>query len=154
MQKIISQAILIFLLLGCLLSQVVRAGNLGDKNILIFVSFSMPKESLKGWISEAEKIHAPVVIRGLVNNSFKETLARMNELVSNNKGGVQLDPVLFKKFQIKQVPAVVVRDGNEYDVIYGDSHLDYALETVIKRNDALSVSAKHALTMLRGYSHA
>lgn len=154
MQKIISQAILIGLLLGSLLSTVVMASNPGDKNVIIFVSFSMPNESLKGWITEAERIHAPLVIRGLVNNSFKETLACMKELVGDNKGGMQLDPVLFKKFQIKQVPAVVVRKENEYDVIYGDAHLGYALETVIKRNDNLSVNAQQALNMLRGQINA
>src|ERR1700721_885673 len=75
-----------------------------DGDILIFVSFSMPKESLKGWMDEAEKIHAPLVIRGLVNNSFKETVKKMTELANDNHGGVQLDPTLFKAFNIKQVP--------------------------------------------------
>lgn len=120
-----------------------------DSNVIIFVSFSMPKESIKGWMNEAKKINAPVVIRGLVNNSFKETIRKLNDLMSDNQGGVQLDPVLFNQFNIKQVPAVVVRDGKLHDVVYGDVHLDYALQTIIKRDDGLSSLAEKSLATLR-----
>ena len=128
-------------------------------NVLIFVSFSMPKESLKGWMREAEKIHAPVVIRGLVNNSFKATIQKMTELAQDNHGGVQLDPTLFQRFQINQVPAVVVMSSSgclpnqtcreEYDVIYGDVHLSYALKRIADQNDNVSKVANTALATLR-----
>jgi conjugal transfer pilus assembly protein TrbC len=135
-----------------------------ESNILVFVSFSMPQTSIKGWMNEAEKIHAPVVIRGLVNNSFKATIQKMTELASDNHGGVQLDPTLFKTFNIKQVPAVVVTNNvhclpnqtctNTYDVVYGDVHLDYALEKIARQNDELSSIAKTALATLRENYHA
>ena len=135
-----------------------------ESNVLIFVSFSMPQKSLKGWMREAEKIHAPVVIRGLVNNSFKATIQKMTELASDNHGGIQIDPTLFKTFNIKQVPAVVVTNSgnclpnqscpNKYDVVYGDVHLDYALEKVSRQNDDLSSIAQTALETLRENDHA
>jgi conjugal transfer pilus assembly protein TrbC len=130
-----------------------------EAQVIIFVSFSMPKDSLKGWMQEAEKIHAPVVIRGLVNNSFKETLKKMTGLAHDNHGGVQLDPALFQKFQINRVPAVVVTTSSnclpnqscreEYDVIYGDVHLDYALKKIAAQKDAVSSIAEHSLVLLR-----
>ncbi len=133
-------------------------------NVLVFVSFSMPKESVKGWMREAEKIHAPVVIRGLVNNSFKATMQKMTELARDNHGGVQLDPTLFKLFNIKQVPAVVVTNYtpclanrtcvNTYDVVYGDVHLDYALKKIADQNDEVSSIAQTALATLRENHHA
>ena len=139
------------------------AGENRNSNVLIFVSFSMPKESIKGWMQEAEKIHAPVVIRGLVNNSFKATIQKMKELVNDNQGGVQIDPNLFRKFKIKQVPAVVVRSiqnclptqtcFEDYDVIYGNVHLDYALEKIANQNDVVSPIAKEALIILRESHH-
>jgi len=135
-----------------------------EGNILIFASFSMPKESLKGWMNEAERIHASLVIRGLVNNSFKETTKRMMDLAQDNHGGVELNPMLFSAFNIKQVPAVVVTNDfqcvktktcqGKYHVIYGDVHLGYALEKIANQNDELSVIAQSALQKLREYHHA
>jgi conjugal transfer pilus assembly protein TrbC len=109
-----------------------------SESIFIFVSFSMPEISLKQWLAQAHRTGASVIIRGLINNSFKETLSAMNRLVSDNTGGLLLDPTLFQKFDIKQVPAVVVSQSNtctdeknclpRFDVIYGDVTLDYALQ--------------------------
>lgn len=121
--------------------------------ILIFVSFSMPKASLKGWMTQAQRINAPIYIRGLINNSFKDTFKAVGELVEDQKGGVLIDPPLFKKYSITQVPAVVVReqDSNLFDVVYGDVTLDYALEKIVKmssRTDSAQVVS--AISMLRG----
>lgn len=137
----------------------VFANEISTSPIIIFVSFSMPKESLKSWMQEAEKIHAPIVIRGLVDNSFKATIKKMAELAIDNQGGFQIDPTLFKKFQINQVPAVVVTNKSnclptqtcreDYDVIYGNVHLDYALEKIADQNDSVSLLAQSALSKLR-----
>lgn len=128
-------------------------------NILIFSSFSMPKNSIKGWMKEGEKIHAPIVIRGLVNNSFKETIQKIGELTQDNQGGVQLDPTLFQRYKIDKVPAVVVTNGanclpnqsckEEYDVVYGDVTLAYALKKIADQNDQVSPIAETALIELR-----
>lgn len=126
------------------------AGERSQSSVIIFVSFSMPNESIKGWMKEAEKIHAPVIIRGLVNNSFKETIKKISELVGDNKGGLQLDPELFREFKVKAVPAVVVRNGNAHDIVYGDVHLDYALQKIVKQNDVMSSTAQVVLNNLRG----
>jgi conjugal transfer pilus assembly protein TrbC len=131
--------------------------------IVVFVSFSMPDASLKQWMKQAELIHAPVVIRGLIHNSFKETIQKMAALTNDNHGGVQLDPTLFRRFQIKQVPAVVVWKESDclsnqscvenYDVIYGDVELSFALQKISGQNDELSGIAKKALTTLREGTH-
>ena len=131
--------------------------------IIVFVSFSMPDASLKQWMRQAELIHAPVVVRGLVNNSFKETIKKMATFTRDNHGGVQLDPTLFKRFQINQVPAVVVwKDAGclpsqscieNYDVIYGDVELSYALKKVADQHDTLSEVAQKAIAMLREANH-
>lgn len=128
-------------------------------NIYIFISFSMSNESIKGWMNESKKIGAPVIIRGLVNNSFKDTLQKVSDLTHDNQGGVQLDPNLFRRFQIEKVPAVVVAKNesclpsqtciDEYDVIYGDVTLAYALKKIADKNDTLSSIALTALTKLR-----
>jgi conjugal transfer pilus assembly protein TrbC len=115
------------------------------ESILIFVSFSMPQTSLKQWLDQAHRTGASVVIRGLINNSFKETLSAMTRLVTDNTGGLLLDPTLFQKFDIKQVPAVVILQpsacSNEqsclprFDVIYGDVTLEYALQKLREQGE-------------------
>jgi type-F conjugative transfer system pilin assembly protein TrbC len=132
--------------------------------IMVFVSFSMNEASLKQWMQQAERIHAPVVIRGLLDHSFKKTIQKMAELTRDNHGGMQLDPTLFRKFQIEQVPAVVVfKEANcpssqscveDFDVVYGNVTLDYALQTIIDQHDGVSSIASVAISTLRGASHA
>lgn len=125
-------------------------------NVLVFVSFSMPKESLKNYLLEARKIQAPLVIRGLINHSFRDTTKAVMALLPDNKGGMLLDPTLFKRFNIKKVPAVVVIDKAcllddkcaDYDVIYGNVTLAYALKKFSQQVSSQSSIATDALKAL------
>jgi conjugal transfer pilus assembly protein TrbC len=88
------------------------ASNKRMPSILIFVSFSMPTQSLEAYLRDAKKIHASVVIRGLIDNSFQKTFQRIATLVKASGGnGVELNPLWFKRFDIQTVPAVVVVPG-------------------------------------------
>lgn len=130
-----------------------------ESNVIIFISFSMPEESIKGWIRNAKFIHAPVVIRGLIHNSFKETTQKMTEIVKKERGGVELNPILFRKYHIEKVPAVVLTHAGEclpnqscderFNVIYGDVELEYALNHFSRLDDALAPFASTALQQLR-----
>ncbi len=155
-------------LLGILIASITLNGYADTRPphapILIFVSFSMPDASIKGWMNEAEIIHAPVVIRGLIHNSFKETYRKMAELSQNNHGGVQLDPTLFERFHIEKVPALVVSSAHpclpnqtceeDFDVLYGDVTAEYALTKIMSRDDSVSLIAKEALAQLHEAHHA
>jgi type-F conjugative transfer system pilin assembly protein TrbC len=136
----------------------------GDEHVtspvLIFVSFSMPADSLKLWLEQAHKAGAKVVIRGLVNNSFKQTRLAVGQLLGKNIGGLQIDPTLFSRFAINKVPAVVVTVSSacpknvscmpDFDVIYGNSSLNYALEKLAKADTVRSSIAIDSLKKLRG----
>lgn len=103
--------------------------NNSQQKILIFVSFSMPKESLKQWLLQAEKNSAPVLLRGFKNNSLRETLSEFQSIQSETKSGIQIDPISFEKFGVTKVPAVVIQQAdknneNNFDVIYGDVGLE------------------------------
>jgi conjugal transfer pilus assembly protein TrbC len=124
--------------------------------VMILVSFSMPRASLKQWLTQARRIQAPVVVRGLVNNSFKTTLKRVQTLQGRHGTGVQLNPLVFRRFQITRVPAVVVTHGTDpmqrgaaspltYDVVYGDVSLRYALNQLASRGEAAPGVAGQAL---------
>ncbi len=130
-----------------------------NDQVLIFVSFSMPTASLAQWFNQAEKIQAPLVIRGLVNQSFQQTQTQIHGLLTEHSGGFMLDPRLFDQYQINQVPAVVVWDASAscsqaqscihpYDVVYGNVSLEYALETIVKHGDNAAI-AKNLLQHMR-----
>ena len=108
--------------------------------VLVFLSFSMPEKSLKSWLLQCKRSGATPVIRGLIHNSFRDTMRVVQALSQKTGIGMQLDPLLFKTFDIRMVPAVVyIKDipscpANmdckpvDYDSLYGDVSLDYALE--------------------------
>jgi conjugal transfer pilus assembly protein TrbC len=134
-------------------------------SILIFVSFSMPKQSLETYLRDAKKINASVVIRGLIDNSFQKTAQRMAELIRDSDGGVELNPIWFKRFGIEKVPAIVaVAEGsrcfskntcdkkNDFDVITGDISLSYALHTFSNENKLTGSIPKAALRKLEGHT--
>jgi len=116
-------------------------------NAVIFVSFSMPDLALKQLIEEGKKYQIPIVMRGLYKNSFQETAAKIFNLVKEkNQGGIAIDPLWFKEFNIQTVPAFVIKHGNDFDVVYGNIFLKRALE-IIAENGVSAKEAKDILTL-------
>lgn len=138
--------------------------NKKDSNhskIIIFVSFSMPDQSIVSLLQDAKKIHASIVIRGLIHNSFKETFIKMASIVKQaDGGGVELNPPIFRKFNIQKVPAIVVLpesemcasekicSENKYDVVYGDIPVLDALKMI---RDHGTVSQKIAEQLISSF---
>jgi len=136
-------------------------------SILIFVSFSMPTQSLEAYLRDAKKIQASVVIRGLVDNSFQKTYRRIADLVKTSGGGVELNPIWFKRFDIQVAPAVVIvpegspcykndicKKGTDFDVMTGDITLSSALKMIRDRGHLTSEIVQAALGKLQGASDA
>jgi conjugal transfer pilus assembly protein TrbC len=94
--------------------------------ILVFVSFSMPKASLKALAYEAAKHNAVLVMQGLKDDSFKTTQLAFQELVGEGQG-VEVNPELFKAYQIKHVPVfVLVKGDQELGRLSGNVSLNFA----------------------------
>jgi type-F conjugative transfer system pilin assembly protein TrbC len=91
--------------------------------LYIFVSFSMPKETLKTLAVEAKKHNAVLVIRGLIGNSFLKTATFLKELGE----GVILDPLLFREYNIVVVPTFIEALQAGYRRVSGNITLAYAL---------------------------
>lgn len=106
------------------------ANGTETSDVIVFLSFSMPKNSLRLWIKQAYESGASVVIRGLHKDSFNKTTSIVSELISEEGGGVQIHPDLFKQYKIEKVPAVLVRNAEKIDVVYGDVGLDSALNRI------------------------
>jgi type-F conjugative transfer system pilin assembly protein TrbC len=135
-----------------------------SERVYIFVSSSMPMEALRRYASDLDRLADPnivMVLRGFVGGMkrFKPTgdfigqVLRKDEACEPGKqqceayqAGIQIDPMLFRKYGIKQVPAVVYvpqvqvadsddkagsqTDGRDYSVVYGDASLGYVLGMV------------------------
>ena len=100
------------------------------ENVLVFVSLSMPKDSLRTLYAEAEKQNSVLILRGLKNNSFKETAEVLKEL----KIAASIDPTLFEKYHISAVPTFVMVRDSEPLFLMGNVSLSYANQ---KFKDAL-----------------
>lgn len=107
---------------GCQKEVPVQEKRNHHNHLLIFVSLSMPKESLKRLYQEAEQQNLPLILRGLKNNSFKETVEALKEL----EIAVQIDPNLFEEYQVKTVPTFIAIHQKEPLKIQGNISLSYA----------------------------
>jgi type-F conjugative transfer system pilin assembly protein TrbC len=110
-------------------------------SIDIFISLSMPKDSLHAWQEDARRYHARLVLRGLLNNSLQDTVNALT-LDKDNVIQVSIDPTLFHQYEINQVPAVVLSQRDHYDVVYGNTRLTAALETIARVGELKQVATR------------
>ncbi|MHA3699945.1 type-F conjugative transfer system pilin assembly protein TrbC [Yersinia enterocolitica] len=115
---------------------------------LVFVSFSMPREELVQRVRDAAELGIPVVIRGMVEGDMRATANAVAGLVKEtNTGGVQIDPTLFRQYNISAVPVLVVvcgHQGEKVDRLQGDIRLRDALGRVTEEGEC----AQTAQTLL------
>jgi conjugal transfer pilus assembly protein TrbC len=103
---------------------------------IYFVSFSIPEEGLKIMVNEADRLHIPATLRGMVNNDMRQTANAVVRLITEDKrGGVQIDPMSFRTFGISAVPALVVTCEGKFDRIAGNINLIDALKHVAEKGE-------------------
>lgn len=76
--------------------------------LLVLVSFSMPESELRSLAEDAAKLPAPLVLRGLVNDSMEETAKRVAALSKQAGVGFAIDPTLFSRFDADRVPTLIL----------------------------------------------
>ena len=103
-----------------------------NSGLIVFVSLGMPKYSLQQWNLQVTKAGGVLVLRGFVNNSMKQTVNKITEILGKEpQGGFSIDPEKFKQFNIKVVPTVLVASNDtSFDKVSGDASLTYALEKI------------------------
>ena len=118
-------------------SQILK-NNKTDQSIpdglYIAVSLSMPKALLVGLSERASKIGAKLIMRGLKNNSFEETVKAIKEL-SENGIAIDINPKIFRSYEIKQVPAFILITGGKSNILHGNVSLSYVLGEFKDRGD-------------------
>lgn len=133
-------------------------------NVLIFVSLTMPAESLKRIGQDARKVGAVVVMRGmkygLKPGTWADSLEALKPLAGTG-ANVQINPELFKQFGVSAVPTYAVSatpvgdkgcgDGScatGIATVVGDVSLEHALDIIGDRKDAVGRLARDMASKL------
>ncbi|EBU8924257.1 type-F conjugative transfer system pilin assembly protein TrbC [Salmonella enterica subsp. enterica serovar Brandenburg] len=113
-----------------------------EQGAVYFISFSIPEEGLKRMLGETRRYSIPATLRGMRDNDLKATADAVLSLVKDGAtDGVQIDPTLFTKYDIRSVPTLVVYCPQGYDVIRGNLRVKQALEKVVTAGDCRRVAA-------------
>ncbi|WP_454784006.1 type-F conjugative transfer system pilin assembly protein TrbC [Legionella sp. WA2024007413] len=121
----------ITLLFGCLANTVLVAST-----VSVFVSFSMPYNLLEETLKESSRLHIPAYLNGLYHDSMRDTALKVMALSKHIPNlNLAIDPTLFERFGIQQVPALVVADEQSFDVIYGHLPLQEGLARIAGHGD-------------------
>jgi type-F conjugative transfer system pilin assembly protein TrbC len=113
--------------------------------IYLLLSLSMPDEVLKGYFAEAKLLGARIVIRGLldapssdggpVKLSFTATGERFRQLMGTDEAllaSVSIDPVLYGRLGVSEVPALAVVKGDHDAVMIGSTSVRHLLEVLAR----------------------
>ncbi len=133
--------------------------------LLVFVSLSMPRPTLRHLVDQAARAKASIVLRGFANRSLRDTVAQVQGLIGSRHVAVQIDPLAFDRFAVTRVPTfVLVRDGtrpvacasgscapaDSFLRTSGDVSLDYALEHMRRSAPGFGPTAERFLKRIRG----
>jgi len=134
--------------------------KLVGEQLVLFVSSSMPLHTLRAYARDLAKVGGVMVMRGGIGglNAIQPTLAQIHRILSVKADcqgmckmwdtEVLIDPMLFRMYGIKKVPALIYQpnmqiaaycDGIEQaqkaaGVVYGDASLMAMLDELHKEN--------------------
>ncbi len=129
----------------------------------IFVTLDMPQGSLRRLVDQAERAGAVLVLRGLKNQSMRQTVAAVSELLGQRKAGWLIDPEAFERHGVEAAPTFLLTFGEDtppcsattctvprpFVSVSGDVSLDYALEHMARRHPGAAAVAGPYLSRLR-----
>ncbi len=139
----------------------------GSERVFVFLSSSMPEEALHAYISQAARAGDGTIIPvfygfpgGLANKLAAGTyfahLLQEDTSCNDDPPGscprfklrMKINPILFAKYTVSQVPTVVFTDGDDSWKIAGDATLAFILERI--NGEAKSAALVQLINKLRG----
>ena len=134
--------------------------------LMVFVSLSMPDQTLQAINQQAARLKVPVFIRGFYHNDLTATVNRIAQIMGIDLtapkakqqalGGFSIDPVRFEAFGITEVPAFVLADPNIN--LNGDQGINDQDFEVITGNislmDAIDLFKQKASAHLKPFAEA
>lgn len=127
-------------------------------DLLVFVSFAMPRASLERLAADATRADAVLVFRGPKDNSLRKTLQAFEPLARLGAKAI-LHPEAFSRHRVEAVPVYLLgRAGGCDDAtsctdglrVTGDASLDFVLERMARTDHPLAGAAEARLARLRG----
>jgi conjugal transfer pilus assembly protein TrbC len=129
--------------------------NAAKHELMVFVSFSMPPESLQRIVLESEKTGAHIVFRGFIGNRMMEMSQHIANLIGKHRVEVSVNPPAFTQFQVTRVPAIVIALPNasegmdngcaqatRYVKVTGDVGQDFALDLIERSSPQFASAAQ------------
>lgn len=106
----------------------------------VFVSFSLPENTFREIMHEAEKENAEVVLCGLIDRSIAKTAMKVASTFGVHTS-ITIDPTLCKRYGVTVAPTMVFTEdklcdgsaescGIVYDKVEGNTTLKYAFEQI------------------------
>lgn len=136
-------------------------------SLLVFVSMSMPSEMLELYGKQVSAAGGVLVIRGLVGNSMRQTVAALQSLVDKTGAETLVDPTLYQRFKVSRVPTIILTDGvlspcspeetncdtatPVYDEIAGNVTLEYALSMFTSSGQTAERAIKHLVPLQQSF---
>ena len=78
----------------------------------VFLSFSMPDKVIKEYMKESVVIGYLPVFKGFMEGNYAKTIWYLKEIMESTKSGAEINPNVFKEFNIQEVPSFVMAEGN------------------------------------------
>jgi len=113
--------------------------------LLVFISQSLPEDSVRELWIQAQKAGGKLVLRGLVGNSFPQTQAWIRRLAIV----ADIDPNRFEEFAIREVPTFILASGEKQDRMVGNVSLAEFLGQV-SRDGIFREEARRLLRKIEG----
>jgi conjugal transfer pilus assembly protein TrbC len=141
-----------------------RTGASDSPELMIFVSFSMPRESLERIVIQSEKTGAVLVLRGFNGSSMARMGEEIAKLIGKRNVTAIIHPPAFTQFKVTQVPALVLAkpsqatridtDGcatpTSYIKVDGDVTQGYALDLIERQAPTWADAARQFSLRLAG----
>ena len=78
----------------------------------VFLSFSMPDKVIKEYIKESVVTGYLPVFKGFKEGNYAKTMGYLKGIMESTKSGAEINPEVFKEFNIKEVPSFVIAEGS------------------------------------------
>ncbi len=136
----------------------------GRAELMVFISFSIPKCSLERIVAESERTGAVLVLRGLKGNSLTRMGEEVAQLVGKRNVTAIVHPPAFTQFKITQVPALVLAQSSQanrigtdgcslpssFVKVDGDVTQGYALDLIERQAPSWAEQARRFAAKLEG----
>jgi len=122
--------------------------------LMVFVSFSMPRESLLRIVEQSEMTGARLIFRGFTGDKLTDMSKRIADLLGKHRVEAVVHPPAFTQFKVNQVPALVISQSDaanqldngcaqaeRYVKVTGDVSQDYALDYIERTSPKWSTVA-------------